>query len=194
MTELEIMQRAKQYIDALANGYDPLSGQPVRDDDVVNQVRISRCLFYVSGVLQKVIDNGGEVQKKKMPRSQKAPFSILPEQIAQLKPHTSQQSASRIAASINELIDTEKMQKLKPTDITGWLLSIGMLQDIESSTGRKRKIPTPNGEMLGMKETSFVNEQGVPTQYTVYDKNAQQFIFDNIEAIIAFIRESEETK
>ena len=66
-----------------------------------------------------------------------------------------------------------------------------MLQDIESSTGRKRKVPTPNGEMLGMKETSFVNEQGVPTQYTVYDKNAQQFIFDNIEAIIAYIRESE---
>ena len=192
MTELEIMQRAKQYIDALANGFDPLSGQPVRDDDVVNQVRISRCLFYVSGVLQKVIDNGGEVQKT--PRSQKAPFSLLPEQIAQLKPHTSQQSASRIAASINELIDNEKMQKLKTTDITGWLLSIGMLQDIESPSGKKRKIPTQNGEMLGMKETSFVNEQGVPTQYTVYDKNAQQFIFDNIEAIIAFIRESEETK
>lgn len=194
MTELEIMQRAKQYIDALANGYNPLSGQPVRDDDVVNQVRISRCLFYVSGVLQKVIDNGGEVQKKKVPRSQKAPFALLPEQIVQLKPHSSQQSASRITASINELIDTEKMQKLKTTDITGWLLSIGMLQDIETSSGRKRKVPTPDGEMLGMKETSFVNEQGVPTQYTVYDKNAQQFIFDNIETLIAFIHEREAEK
>ena len=194
MTELEIMQRAKQYIDALANGYNPLSGQPVRDDDVVNQVRVSRCLFYVSGVLQKVIDNGGEVQKKKVPRSQKVPFALLPEQIVQLKPHSSQQSASRITASINELIDTEKMQKLKTTDITGWLLSIGMLQDIETSSGRKRKVPTPNGEMLGMKETSFINEQGVPTQYTVYDKNAQQFIFDNIETLIAFIHEREAEK
>ena len=94
MTELESMQRAKLYIDALANGYNPLSGQPVRDDDVVNQVRVSRCLLYVSGVLQKVIDNGGEVQKKKVPRSQKAPFALLPEQIAQLKPHSFQQSAS----------------------------------------------------------------------------------------------------
>ena len=67
MTDLEMMQRAKQYIDSLANGYDPLSGKPVKDDDVVNQVRISRCLFYVSGVLQKVIDNGGEIQRKKKP-------------------------------------------------------------------------------------------------------------------------------
>ena len=79
------------------------------------------------------------------------------------------------------------MQKLKTTDITGWLLSIGMLTENENEQGKKRKIPTQNGEMLGMKETSFVNEQGVPTRYTVYDKNAQQFIFDNIEAIIAFM-------
>ena len=40
----------------------------------------------------------------------------------------------------------------------------------------------------------FVNEQGVPTQYTVYDKNAQQFIFDNMETLIAFIREREAEK
>ena len=56
----------KLFGNSLANGYDPLSGNLVRDDDVVNQVRISRCLFYVSGVLQKVIDNGGEIQRKKV--------------------------------------------------------------------------------------------------------------------------------
>ena len=86
------------------------------------------------------------------------------------------------------------MQKLKGTDIAGWLLSVGLLQEVESATGRKRKVPTPDGEMLGMKETSFINEQGVPTQYTVYDKNAQQFIFDNMETLITFIREREAEK
>lgn len=191
MTELEIMQRAKQYIDSLANGFDPLSGRPVKEDDVVNQVRISRCLFYVSGVLQKVIENGGTVQKKRTPRSQKMPFSLSEEQTSQLKPHTASLSASRITASINELVNAENMQKLKTTELIGWLMSIGMLTEVENAQGRKRKIPTKNGEMLGMKETTFVNEQGNTTQYTVYDRNAQQFIFDNLEAIIAFIRESE---
>lgn len=197
MTELEIMQRAKQYIDALANGYDPLSGQPVRDDDVVNQVRISRCLFYVSGVLQKVIDNGGEIQRKKQPKppkSVKEPFFLTHEQIVLLQPQNTALSATKVAAIANELIDDEHMQKLKGTDIAGWLLSVGLLQEVESATGRKRKVPTPDGEMLGMKETSFINEQGVPTQYTVYDKNAQQFIFDNMETLIAFIREREAEK
>ena len=197
MTELEIMQRAKQYIDALANGYDPLSGQPVRGDDVVNQVRISRCLFYVSGVLQKVIDNGGEIQRKKQPKppkSVKEPFFLTHEQIVLLQPQNTALSATKVAGIANELIDDEHMKKLKGTDIAGWLLSVGLLQEVESATGRKRKVPTKNGEMLGMKETSFINEQGVPTQYTVYDKNAQQFIFDNMETLIAFIREREAEK
>lgn len=192
MTELEIMQRAKQYIDALANGFDPLSGAPVKEDDVINQVRISRCLFYVSGVLQKVIDNGGEIKKQKIPRPKKALFAISAEQTAQLKPYTSDVSATRIVAVINSIIDTDTMQKLKTTDVTGWLLSIEMLTEVEDSQGKKRKIPTANGESIGMKETSFVNEQGIPQKYTIYNQNAQQFILDNLEAIIAFIHEQEQ--
>ena len=45
MTELEIMQRAKAYIDQLANGINPIDGTSVADSDVINNVRISRCLF-----------------------------------------------------------------------------------------------------------------------------------------------------
>lgn len=56
MTEKELLIHAKNYIDKLANGINPLTGEPVADDDIVNNVRISRCLFYVSSVLKSVID------------------------------------------------------------------------------------------------------------------------------------------
>ena len=56
MTELETLMRAKMYVDKLANGVNPLTDEPVLESDVVNNVRISRCLFYVSSVLSKVID------------------------------------------------------------------------------------------------------------------------------------------
>ena len=59
MTELDILIHAKDYIDKLAQGIDPISGQEVPEDSVINQARLVRCFFYVSGVLQKVIDNGG---------------------------------------------------------------------------------------------------------------------------------------
>ena len=63
MTELEIMQRAKVYMDKLAQGIDPISDQEMPEDSVLNNVRLARCFFYVSGVLDQVIANGGNVKK-----------------------------------------------------------------------------------------------------------------------------------
>ena len=61
MTELEIMQRAKMYMEKLAQGIDPISDQEIPEDSVLNNVRLARCFFYVSGVLDQVIANGGKV-------------------------------------------------------------------------------------------------------------------------------------
>ena len=36
MTELEIMQHAKSYLDKLANGINPLTDQPATDSDCIN--------------------------------------------------------------------------------------------------------------------------------------------------------------
>ena len=40
---------------------DRCPGFPDNEDDVINNVRISRCLFYVSDVLRQVIENGGVI-------------------------------------------------------------------------------------------------------------------------------------
>ena len=63
MTELEIMQRAKMYMEKLAQGIDPISDQEIPEDSVLNNVRLARCVFYVSGILDQVIAGGGNVKK-----------------------------------------------------------------------------------------------------------------------------------
>ena len=55
MTELETLQRAKMYIDKMAKGIDPLTDMEIPEDSILNQVRISRCLYYVSDVLARRI-------------------------------------------------------------------------------------------------------------------------------------------
>ena len=60
MTEIEIIARAQMYLEKLANGIDPLTNKEVPENDVVNNVRISRCLFYSSGILKQIIDNKGK--------------------------------------------------------------------------------------------------------------------------------------
>lgn len=55
MTEVEKIAYTRMYIEKLANGINPLTDQAVPDTDLINNVRISRCLFYSilpSGVSQ----------------------------------------------------------------------------------------------------------------------------------------------
>ena len=72
MTELEIMKRAKMYMDKLAQGIDPITDREMEDDAVLNNVRLTRCFFYVSGILDQVIANDGFVGAK----PKKNPFFI----------------------------------------------------------------------------------------------------------------------
>lgn len=43
MTELETLERAKMYLEKLANGINPIDGSVIPDGDIVNHVRISGC-------------------------------------------------------------------------------------------------------------------------------------------------------
>ena len=73
MTELEKIAYAKSFMDKLANGINPLDDTPIPDADIVNNVRLSRCFFYVSDILRQVYENGGVTKPKRAP---KKPFSI----------------------------------------------------------------------------------------------------------------------
>ena len=50
MTELEKIERAKTYMDKLANGINPIDDTMAPDEDIINNVRLSRCFFFVSDV------------------------------------------------------------------------------------------------------------------------------------------------
>lgn len=81
MTELEIMQRAKMYMEKLAQGIDPISDREIPEDSVLNNVRLARCFFYVSGVLDQVIANGGNVKK-----TPKKNFYVTEEELWRVNP------------------------------------------------------------------------------------------------------------
>ena len=78
MTELEKIAYAKSFIDKLANGINPLDDTPIPDDDIANNVRLSRCFFYVSDILRQVYENGGVNKPKRTP---KIPFAVSVEQL-----------------------------------------------------------------------------------------------------------------
>ena len=181
MTELEIMQRAKMYIDKLANGIDPLTDQPVPEGDTVNNVRIARCLFYVSDVLRQVIENGGHVIRAG--KLDKIPFSVTQEDLQNFQFSNKPISVSEITRRINALVDTETMTKMKYSAITEFLTNCGFLEQRENEFGKKSRFPTDEGFALGISTEVRISENG-PYRVTIYDRTAQQFILDHLEAIL----------
>ena len=180
MTELETIQRAKMYIDKMANGIDPLTDQPVRDDDMINQVRISRCLFFVSDVLRRVIGNGGVVTKAK---KKKEAFHLSDEQLSRFYFSDVPIPISEITKRFNALSEDGDCIQLKHTQLTGWLIEIGALQSIALSEGKTTKTPTEIGANLGIITEQRTGQYG---NYTVvlYNRDAQQFLVDHLPVII----------
>ncbi len=181
MTELEKIVYTKEFVDKLANGINPLDDMPIPDNDIMNNVRLSRCMFYVSDILRQVIENGGEVKRKKVA---KIPFSLTAEQLEKYEFGNYPLAISEIARRIYALAENDAMEKFTYKNITSWLIAIGMLCIKENYQGKPRKYPTEEGMKIGI---SCEIRTGLRGDYeaVLYNREAQQFILDNIDAIVA---------
>lgn len=181
MTELETIERAKMYIDKLANGVNPLTDQAAPETDIINNVRISRCLFYVSGILQQAIDNAKFSVKKET----KAHFSLPIDKRYEFAFSDRPLSVSEIAERINSLTDPSQMKRFRYASITSWLLELGMLTEVQTAEGKPVKRPTEQGKNIGIDLDERTGTQGV-YHVVVYDLSAQHFIMDNLDAILEY--------
>lgn len=196
MTELEKIAYAKSFIDKLANGVNPIDDTVIPDGDVVNNVRLSRCFFYVSDILRQVIANGGvdpapqvKIVEKK---SKKQPYYLLPEQAKLFEYSNVPITATEIFNRIMVIGPQEGVKKLPKKNLTKWLISLGFLEEVMINEARVKR-PTESGKEIGILQEERRGQYG---NYFVvlYNRDAQQFIIDNIEAMLAFDEEKYKAK
>ena len=186
MTELEKIEYAKTFIDKLANGVDPVQDKVIPDDSVLNNVRISRCLFYVSDVLRQVIDNGGIIAAPaplKKERKKKLSFLLTVEEAENFAFSEEPITATEIISKIDSIGVKEGRKRFPRKNLVNWMIMLGLLEYIEIN-GKKVARPTSDGEELGL---VFKERSGIYGTYyaTYYNLDAQHFIIDNIDAVIA---------
>lgn len=179
LNENEKLLKAKSYLDKLANGINPITNELASENDTINNIHISRCLFYVSDVLRNLIENNNNTQKKK---NSKIPFSVTPQQLADYVFDDNPITVTEITKKLNSLIDTEEMKGIKTTSITNWLIKINMLEYFADENSKNHKIPTENGIQLGITTQERLGMYG-SYKVVLYDSNVQQFILDNIDTI-----------
>ena len=111
MTELEKIEYAKSFIDKLANGINPLDDSLIPDNDIANNVRLSRCFFYVSDILRQVIENGG-VQPAKVTKQRKNEFALSDGEREKIQISETPLTVSEISNHLNNLVDLETTKKI----------------------------------------------------------------------------------
>ena len=181
MTEIDMLKRAKMYIDCLSEGTDPISGLEVPQDSVLNNVRLSRCFFYVSSILQKVIDNGGAINNRQTYEN-RTPFSITADETPHIPASDTPMPVSQLCRYISDITAHNGERALAHRTVTAWLAQKGYLS-VESHNGKTRKRVTRLGADAGMYEELREGQYG---QYyaVVYDKKAQQLVIDNLPEIV----------
>ena len=183
MTELEKVEYAKQFIDSLANGINPIDGSVIPDEDVVNNVHLSRCFFYVSGILRQVIENQGIVgaAPKSAKSSKRRELIITDDMRRNLKPYEHAVHGGRITELINDQIPDGEA-KLKATALNKWLTNAGFLEKAADGTR-----PTAEGRQIGIFTEDKFGQYGYYTSI-MFSPQAQQFVLDNIDALAAVQR------
>lgn len=183
MTELEKIEYAKSFIDKLANGINPLDDSAIPENDITNNVRLSRCFFYVSDILRQVIENGGLQSAKEKCKQKKKEFTVTCDELSKIEVSATPLYVSEIADRLNALVDQEKTKKITASAINNWLLSLNFLENIETSNGKTRKLPTAQGKEIGIFSEERVGQYG--TYFALFfNSEAQLFIYDNVNAII----------
>lgn len=185
MDNLEIMKHAKMYIDKMANGMNPLTDQPAAETDIINNVRIARCLFYVSDVLRQLIEKDDNVQAKKAKRGRKTKkdFYLSIDNLNAFAYSDTPIPISEICKRLNNLKTDDGMKQLSRQILVDWLIKTGLLELYTNEEGKEAKRPTMQGTRIGI---MLDRRQGMSGIYYVvlYNREAQQFIMDNFYSIL----------
>ena len=204
---LELLKRARTYIFAMAQGFDPFTDHPIEDDSLLDNPRIIRCLHYVADILDQVIANDGiiaeperiffvppgtgirpvrserdESKPKKAKRTR--PFSLTHEQIGSLTVESDKISLSVLRGKINALIP-EDMKKLDHQEVMRWLTAQGMMIPYAGNDGKSTWRPTAIGQKAGFLYGEWIGMQGT-YMGTKLTTEAQQYILSHLPEIIAF--------
>ena len=176
------LEKAILYAQRIADGCNPVNNSPVEEDSVLQNPNVIRCMYFIKEVLEEVHKNRGYVGGKPK-NSDKRPFPL---EARDLFTYKEDKAISRVVEQINEPLDEYTYQKLSYKTVMKWLLRQGYLHEqvYEKYENKTFKVSTHKGLQLGIRIEERVRADGAGYVITLYGQQAQEFIVDNLEAMI----------
>jgi len=175
MADLELLNKAQDYIEKLANGINPLNGEKITDESVLNNIEIIRCLFHANYVLKQVIDNDGEIGRKK--QHTKTAFVYDEELIKQVYISPIPIVLSQIVTNIRSVF---KNMRLYYKDVAPILYNKGIL--IDNPTGNPKFMASPEAADFGIWSEIKKGHRG-EYQKTLFDEDGQRYVLECLKGM-----------
>lgn len=175
MKQLDVIRHAKEYLEKLNQGIDPISGNYVPDDSLVRQTPMHQCFYYCANNLSLILQGDGE--------DIRVFFSLTEEQKKQLSPAKEAISITTFLERVNAWVDKSEMIQLAPLTVNNWLQQQGYLEPTAANGNKKQ--PTNEGQVLGITSKTINSSKGT-YQILLFNTQAQQFLIDHIDDISAF--------
>ncbi len=183
-----MLRRARDYIEALSQGRDPISGGRV-NADTFEDPRLKRCLRYVAEVLER--EAGAAEQRarrealKRARENRTEPVIFTAEQLERFEFSAEPISVADITRRLNALIEDPAAEPLRRRDVTAFLTDAGALRAAPDAEGSERLLPTDFGRSLGVTWEQRSDRRGLPCDGVYCDVTAQRFILDNVNRFAA---------
>lgn len=182
MDKIQKIQKAKSYLEMLANEIDPTT-QVSSEDSILKKDAIKNCFLYVSNILDELIKNGGEIIQVN------EPIDFNQELISKnhIKISNNPVSLSTFANNINSQVNESIMKKLRASVIKNWLIDSGYLtvEQVKVVRNLSELRITDKSLSIGIIQDNVVNRKTGELKPSIkLTKEAQEFIINNLENIV----------
>ena len=201
MNKRQVIQHAKNYMDLLSRGIDPISQMEVGPVSIVAEPRLQKCFAFVSNILEELLANGGYVALSdegpdapdidSVPQydlvRRKVPFRLSQEQRRDVYITKNPIAPSTFISHINRVIDGEAMEKLSFKRINAWLLKNDYVTETKQPVVINRTVMKPmlKAAKIGFEEEETVDPKtGEVKSRIMLTQKAQQFLLDNLDRIL----------
>ena len=180
--DMKKLETAILYLERIAEGNNPVNNMPAEEDSVLNNPNVIRCMYFVKEVLEKVKQNNGYIGRK--PRRLDKPE--FPLDTLKSFSYREDKTISKLVEQLNEPIDENVYQKLSYKPISQWLkFNDFLVEEFREDFNKKVTIPTEKGTQIGIRAERRSSARGVEYMRVTYDKQAQDYIVQNMEAILS---------
>ncbi len=182
--EKAVLARARDYLQALSEGRDPLSGKAV-DDEILSQPRLQRCFAFVAAYLQRELTRSVQNEELFLPTQEEAARICSEEDVA----------LSEFYEKLSDVATARGVAPIPPRTINHFLLRAGLVEGCVESVFVERRVlrAGARAEELGIYDKPrLAPRTGALTHTLMLSPDAQHWLLSHLPQICASEQGTEE--